>query len=282
MTEKILIIGMGFLGNSIFTVANNKGMNVVGTHHSREPSLDVKNIDIVEKIIIHHSPDFIINCAALTNIDQIELEPSLAYSVNAEGAKNVASIALKKKIKLIHISTDSVFDGRGKLYSEIDMPNPINEYAKSKKLGEDYVKEISDTFVIVRTNFYGHNKEGKFLFNWILDSLRNRQMITAFNDIIFNPLEIMNLANILIELIHTDYRGIIHLSSDQVLSKYQFAMKIAGVLGFDINLIKKGTIEDSHFVAKRPLNTSLSNFKAKKLLKTKIVSLDDWLKLQIV
>ena len=144
------------------------------------------------------------------------------------------------------------------------------------------MKEISDKFVIVRTNFYGNNKEGKFLFNWVLQSLQNQKTIIAFDDIKFNPLEITNLSETLIELIHTEFTGIINLSSDEVISKYQFAMKVANILNFDSNLIKKGSVGDGHFIAKRPLNTSLSNFKAKSFLKTRFIGVDQWLKLQIV
>jgi dTDP-4-dehydrorhamnose reductase len=214
----------------------------------------------------------------LTNIDQIEINSSEAYQVNGIGAKNVSVISNREKIKLIHISTDSVFDGKKGMYDENDSPFPINEYAKSKKMGEDYVKEICDRYVIIRTNFYGYNKQGNNLFNWVLTNLKNNKPITGFYDVFFNPLEVENLSMIIIELILSGFDGVIHLSSDDVMSKYQYALKIAEILDLDKSLLIKGSILNSNLLAKRPLNTTLSNVKAKKILKTPLISLDDWLR----
>ena len=166
------------------------------------------------------------------------------------------------------------------MYSEEDQACPINEYAKSKKIGEDLVSKANDRFVIVRTNFYGYNDNDKFLFNWVLKNLQNRINFTGFTDVIFNPLEIKNLATMIIELLHLDFVGTLHLSSDEILSKYQFATTIANTLGFDRELVRKGSIKDAGFVSERPLNTSLSNLKAKKLLKTKPLSLQEWLNIR--
>lgn len=274
MAEKILIIGLGFLGNTIFQKSTKFNMKSFGTHKS---DLNISNMELIEKEIDEVKPDYIINCAALTNLDQIESDPTDAYAVNAHGAKNLAIISLKKKIKLIHISTDSVFDGKRGSYKEEDLPNPINEYAKSKKMGEDWVREISDKHVIVRTNFYGNNSDGKFLFNWVVKNLQQKNPITGFHDVIFNPLEIENLSEMIIELCHSDFFGTIHLSSDNPMSKYEFATTIARKLNYDTSLVRKGSIKEVKFIAQRPLNTSLSNALAKKTLKTLPLSLEDWL-----
>jgi len=275
MPEKLLIIGQGFLGDAIFSAATNLQISVTGTHRTQ---IDVRNVDSIEKIVTKTNPDIIINCAALTNVDELESNPDAAYAVNAHGAKNTAIIAHKKKIKLIHISTDSVFDGEKGFYSEEDVPQPVNIYGKSKKLGEDLVRETIDNHLIVRTNFYGHNKDGKFLFDWILQNLRKEQPITAFHDVIFNPLEVRNLANIIIELMSKKIFGIIHIASNEIMNKYEFAANIANALNLRSDLINKGSVKDAHFIAKRPLNTSLDNTKARRLLKTEFVRLQEWLK----
>src|SRR5579863_6043251 len=100
------------------------------------------------------------------------------------------------------------------MYTEEDIPNPINVYAQSKALGEKFVKENTSNYVIIRTNFYGHNNEGKFLFNWILNTLKQKKELIGFDDIIFTPLEVSNLAKMISEISITDYSGIIHLSSN--------------------------------------------------------------------
>ncbi len=278
MSDKILIIGKGFLGGAIFSSCQNAGIQVLGTHYNKSsPIIDITNTHSIEKIINKFRPDLIINCAALNNLDQIEFNPKRACAINAQGVKNIAKVSRQNKIKMIHISTDSVFDGKKGMYCEDDIPNPINEYAKSKKIGEDFVKETLDSYIIIRTNFYGYNSEGRYLFNWIIKNLKEKQQITGFSDIIFNPLEIRNLSNMIKELTYKDFNGILHLSSNEIFSKYEFIIEIAKTLDFNTELITKDSIKNANFSAKRPMNTSLSNQLAKKILKTQPLSLKNWL-----
>jgi dTDP-4-dehydrorhamnose reductase len=277
MTEKLLIIGNGFLGGNIFTSSILNNIEPIISSRSENIFLDITKISSIEKVVLKYKPDFIINSAALTQIDNIENDSDKAFAVNAQGAQNVAQVANKNKIKFIHISTDSIFNGNVGMYDENATPNPLNEYAKSKKLGEDLVMEIADKPIIVRTNFYGFHEGEKFLFNWMLQNFRDGKKFIGFDDVIFNPLEIKNLSEMLVELLHLDFFGIIHLSSNETMSKYEFGLKIAKVLELNANLITKGSLEQSKFIAKRPLNTSLSNQKAKKILKTKFLNFENWL-----
>jgi len=240
--------------------------------------LDIREKNSVEKIISKINPECVINCAGNVEIDLLEKNPTLAYSINAEGAKNVAQISKSHDIRLIHISTDNVFDGvRGK-YREEDSPNPVNVYGKSKEQGEKYVIENSNNFVIVRTNFYGIDQKGRDLISKILKSLKENRPFFGFDDVKFNPLEVSNLSEMINELTKNDFRGLIHLSGNEVISKYQLALRVAQVFGFSTNLIKKGSIQDAHLFAPRPKNTSLSNNKSKSFLKTPIISLENSLK----
>jgi len=271
--EKALVIGKGFLGRYIAKELEKSGIltTTTGFNNFRKNDIrvDVRNINSLNECISKFDPEYIINCASNNDIDFLENNPELAFKTNAEGAKNVSISCEKNGIRLIHISTDSVFDGRKGMYSEEDTPHPINVYGKSKFLAEKFVKQNSSNYVIVRTNFYGFNTVGKYFFNWVLDTLkRNDKEITGFSDIIFNPLEISNLSRMIVELSQKNFRGIIHLSSDEILSKYQFILKVAEVFKLNKDLIKKGLAENFEFVAKRPKNTSLYNGKANSLLKT--------------
>lgn len=275
--KKILVIGNGFLGKSIeIFKSENLDISCISKNNSNV-TVDIRNVESLEKTIIKINPQVIINCAALTNIDEIEKNSEEAYEVNAYGAKNIACIASKYNIRLIHISTDSVFDGKKGMYTEKDVPIPINEYAKSKKLGEELVMNNLKNCVIVRTNFYGLNNEKKFLFNWIINNLQNDKKISGFKNIIFSPLEITNLAKMLLELSENNFQGIIHLSSNEPISKFNFIKKIAKILGFNEKNVTEGNIDEMDFAAKRPLDTSLSNSLAKTVLNTKIINLDEWL-----
>ena len=116
------------------------------------------------------------------------------------------------------------------------------------------------------------------MFNWILSKLKNNERFTGFNDVFFNPLEVTNLSKMIYELSEKNFCGILHLSSDEIFSKFEFATKISEFFGFDSNLIKKASIDEIGLNAKRPKNTTLVNNKAKNLLDTKIQKLDSWLR----
>ena len=163
------------------------------------------------------------------------------------------------------------------MYTENDKPNTINVYAKSKLLGEKLIQENSDDFVIIRTNFYGFNPNNSSLFNWVLESLSQTKKIVGYSDIIFNPIEISNLCELIVDIEQSNYNGILHVSSDKPISKYEFIVEIAKNLGYNTNLISCDSIDNYELVAKRPKNTSLDNKKLKQNFHTKIISMKDWL-----
>jgi dTDP-4-dehydrorhamnose reductase len=278
MNKKILIVGMGFLGNYVLREFKNKGFNVIGTRLSINDNvmkLDITDVESVEKCVNQTNPDLIINCAANINLEFLEKNPQIGKSINAIGPRNLAKIASKNKIRLIHISTDSIFDGNNSMYTEEDIPNPINEYGKTKLLGEKYIQDSMKDYVILRTNFFGINDKGTGLLNWIIEKLSQKEEITGFDDVIFNPLEISNLSKIIVEISQSSFVGILHLSSNKLISKYEFIMKVADIFNFDKKLIKKGTLKDMNFIALRPKNTTLYNKKAEKIIKTKIQTINE-------
>ena len=279
MTEQVLVIGAGFLGENI--AQKFKDHNITQTNltkiNKNSHILDITDKKNVIDCFHNIKPSIVINCAANINIDFLEQNTSTAYSINGTGVGNLAVACKKSNARLIHISTDGIFDGTSKNYTEKDKPNPINVYAKSKVIGEENIINNCLNHVIVRTNFYGNHPQGKSLFNNILLKLKNREQFTGFDDVIFSPLEVSNLSDLISDVTFSKYRGILNLSSNQSISKYQFCCKMANTFGFDSNLIKRGSIEDVGFIAKRPKNTSLDNKKSKQFTKSKIMSLDDWL-----
>ena len=275
--KTILIIGNGFLGSQIKFIAQAKNFQTFIASQKNGSIIDIRNIESIEIVIKKINPDIVFNCAAITKLDEIEKNSKNAFAVNAYGAENIAKIVSKYSKRLIHISTDSIFDGKKGNYLENEEGKPINEYGKSKKLGEQLVKEISNNCIIVRTNFYGNNNEGKFLFNWILQNLKQNKKFDGFTNVFFNPLEIKNLSNSLIELSELDYTGVLHIGSDKTYSKYNFAKIIAEKLGYNTDLVNEGKIEEIELTAKRPKNTSLNNQLFNKLIKNKPETLEEWL-----
>ena len=273
---KILIVGNGFLGKNLHNIAIKNKISIEISDYKKN-GIDVTNISSIDKFFEIHCPEIVVNCSAISQVDECEKNPKHALNVNAYGAENVAKVCKKYNTKLIHISTDSVFNGKKGMYTESDKLEPKNEYARTKKIGEELVRKTLDNHIIIRTNFYGKNENGNNLFDWILNSLENNEKITGFSDIIFNPLEINNLCSMIIELISSKFLGTIHLTSDEIFSKFEFCKKIAFYLEYPEELVKEGISTNTNLIAKRPLNTTLSNKLSKTILKTKQITLQTFL-----
>ena len=279
MPERVLIVGSGFLGSNIAQEFRDHIVTQTNLTKIQKDSY-ILNITDGKKVMDcfdEIKPSIVINCAANTEIDFLEKNAQIAYSINGDGAKNLAVAAERSNVRFIHISTDGVFDGICGNYTEDDKPNPINVYARSKIIGEEHVIKNCSNHVIVRTNFYGYHPQNKFLFNNILSKFRKKEQIIGFDDVIFTPLEVSNLSRLILDMASSNYVGILNLASNESISKYQFCCRIAEAFGFDLNLIRRGSIDDAGFIAKRPKNTSLVNTRSKQITKSKIISLTDWL-----
>ena len=276
MLKHVLVLGNGFLGGHITNELEKRNISFSVTNFNKQDTehfIDIKDISSIEKIVSDISPDLIINCVAIGKIDYLESHPEIAFSLNSEGAKNIATVAKKFQIKLIHISTDSIFDGKQGNYLESDVPNPLNVYAQSKVKAEEFVRNITDNHIIIRTNFYGYDSRGNWFFNWVYGQFTHKQKIFGFDDVRFNPLEVSNLSKIILDIALTDFTGTINLGSTETISKYQFIVKVAEVFGFDPNMIIEGTYDKyANAIAQRPLNTSLDISKSIKLFNPKIMS----------
>jgi len=280
---KILITGAnGLLGSNLCCLYAN--VHEVYATSITKPSIpNCKNykLDITDEketaLISKISPDLVIHCAALVNVDYCEEHESETELVNTTGTKNIAKEAAKTGIFLIHISTDAVFDGAKGNYSEEDAVSPINVYAKSKLRAEEYIKEFANTAVI-RTNIYGWNRTDKVsLAEWIINKLKKKEIVNGFKDVYFTPILVNNLAEALLEVYDIKYHGILNITGSEACSKYQFAKMIAKVFNFDENLIKPISVDQFNFKAKRAKNMSLNINKAKTLLKTKLLNIEDGL-----
>lgn len=271
---RIFVVGAsGFLGSYVYDMCLRKGIQRAGSSTTSRPGLvrlDITRVEGIREAIEKSGADCVINCVAMTNVDECERNPELATSVNAKGAENLARVCSSAGIRLIHISTDSIFDGKTGSYSEESEPAPVNTYARTKIEGEKHVLSLANSFVIVRTNFYGLNPNGKHFLNWILSSLREGREMTGFDDTIFNPLWVSDLAEFLIELASSSYCGILNCAGDERFTKYEFIRRVVSELGYSDSIVKKSSSDQITRAATRPKITTLSNKKMHALLKTKI------------
>lgn len=225
--------------------------------------IDLTNFNRVKSVVNFIDPDFVIHCAALTNVDHCEENFKLAREVNAVATRNLTSF-LKPEIRFIYISTDSVFDGKKGKYSETDLPAPLNNYAKSKLEGEYYVEQLSRNYVIVRTNIFGWNrvkKNGSFAER-VFNKLSQKKPINMFIDVIFSPITVNTLSLLIERLLSIDFVGRLHIGSTNSMSKYIFGVQLAKVFNFKSSLISPISVDKLRLKAKRPKNTSLDVSKA--------------------
>ncbi len=227
---------------------------------------DISDVKKISKLINGIKPDIIINTAALSNVDECERNKSLAYNVNYLGIQNIVNSIEHDEVLLIQLSTDYIFDGRKGEYSEEDIPNPVNYYGETKLMAEEYIHSQMDSFLIVRLSvLYSHFIYKENFFDWVYSQLNNEKAIKVVIDLINTPTYVYNLFKGLEFLIEKKVNGVYHISNQEKVSRYDFAIKIANFFGFNADLIKKVLSSEINFTAKRPLNTTLSIEKIKKL-----------------
>jgi len=237
-------------------------------------SLDVTDVDQVNKIVESSKPTWIINCAAYTAVDKAEDEPDLAQQVNGQAVANLASAALSVGAKLCQISTDYVFNGKegDSPFKEEDLTQPCGVYGSSKFVGEKAVKEIlPDDHLIIRTSWL-HGLNGANFLATMLRLGKEVPELKIVSDQIGSPTYTPWLAEMIARLIESDARGTFHVSSTGNISWYDFAKEIFSQAGVDIKLSKQST-KDSGRPAPRP---AFSTFSLGKLESFLNISCIDW------
>ena len=223
-------------------------------------------------------PDLIINCAALTNVDFCEANPLMASEINTVLPKKLALIAKTIEVKFVHISTDHLFDGQKKLYSEDDQVSPLNQYAKTKAAAEKEVLSIDENALIVRTNFYGWGLSYRKSFSdFILEGLRNNSDLQLFKDVYYSPIYIGELVRLIHLALEKNCVGIYNIVGSEIISKYDFGVALAEIINLsDANIITS-SIDTKKDLVRRPKNMALDNQKLLKKLNQPILTLKEQL-----
>jgi len=283
--EKLFITGgSGLLGSNLAKVAVGK-FQVYATYNRHEvsmPGVEFLKMDLSNEAelakIEDIKPKYIINCAALTNIDLCEKDKSESYKQNVLIAVHMAKIAQKTGAYLVHLSTDAFFDGAGNC-KEDEVARPNNVYAKDKLEAEKQVLSQCPSACVVRTNIYGWNKQDKFsLAEWMLNKLQTNQELPGFKDVYYTPIFVNDLAQALFRLLDIQPQGIIHVAGKESLSKLEFAHRLAKEFNLNEDLIKPVAVSDVKLTAPRGNNTSLDVSKAEEILGIKLPNASEGLK----
>ena len=251
---KIALIGAaGMLGRDV--------MDVMAAHHPMHPypkaALDITDADQVVQAMEKLQPDAVINCAAFTNVDGCETAPDTAMRVNGDGAKNLAVAADKVGARLLHISTDYVFDGTAKVpYVESDPVAPVTEYGKSKLAGEEAVRGACDRHFIMRTAWL-YGAHGNNFVATMLKLAAEKDQLTVVDDQVGSPTWTRDLAQAIRQLIETDAFGTYHATNGGQCSWYGFAREIFRLGGVATKVLPV-TSDQFPRPAKRPAFSALN------------------------
>lgn len=264
MNKKLFIIGLGGLTGHKLAKLAKKYFEVMGSYNLRNPKLDdVKHfkidlenfqelIDSITKI----NPDYIVNTAGINNVDYCEENQKLAFKINFEVVKELTEFCNSKKIKLIQLSTDSVFDGKkNEPYLENDSPNPINVYGKTKYEAEKVVLKNPENIVIRTSVLYGQLPKELSKMNsssmkplnfsqWLIGKLENNENVKIVVDEYSSPILVDDFAKSILHLIKNNHSGLFHSAPNLKINRFDFCKKIATEFNYDLKLILPTTIKE--------------------------------------
>ena len=236
--KRILVIGAkGMLGRDLVKVL----YSTLRTDKHLDWEIlewDIEEIDIreekttVTKIENFH-PEIVINVAGYTDVDGCESNEEMAFAVNAEGMKHVALGALKCRAKVVYISTDYIFDGKKKEpYLEDDSSNPLSVYGRSKWKGEQYVQELVEDALIIRTQWL-YGRYGKNFVTSILGQAKEKKVLSIVNDQIGSPTYSVDLSEAISVLLKYDARGVFHIANSDLCTWYTFGQAVLKLSGME-------------------------------------------------
>jgi len=224
-----LIVGhKGMLGSCLCRALSEAGRQVTGTDIDE---FDITRPEDTRREIEKIRPDLIVNCAAYTDVDGSETHPDTAHAVNATGPENLAAAASRIGVKLIHISTDFVFDGKkGSAYKETDPTAPLSVYGASKLAGERALAAKTDHYMIIRTSWlYGPG--GRNFVKTILQLAVQKDVLDVVDDQRGSPTYVLDLAQAIRDLSQLEYTGTVHFSNAGDCTWCEFASRIVTLAG---------------------------------------------------
>ena len=268
MTVFVLGAG-GLLGSALVNTCLDQSLAVAGTYHSTRPAFDIplhqhdiRETAAFESLLAEHQPDAVVNCAALTDVDSCESRADGAVEINGTAPGELATVCADQNIPFVHVSTDYVFDGEATtLYDEDATPNPIQEYGRSKLVGEQRVQEVDGETLVVRLSLvYGVRGDTDELVGfpaWVRDTLTEGDEVPLFVDQHITPSRAGQAATTILELLDAEADGLYHVASRSCVTPYEFGHKISQVKNADETLLTESHQSDVSRAAARPSDTCL-------------------------
>ncbi|NQT46240.1 MAG: dTDP-4-dehydrorhamnose reductase [Candidatus Omnitrophica bacterium] len=264
---RILITGSsGMLGSALCPLLSERNDTILATDINANGGavcLDIADMEGVKKVFADFGPEAVFHLAAVTDVDGCEIQQEEAYRTNTLGTENIVFSCMKRDIPLVYISTAAVFDGKKKVpYTEFDLPNPLNVYAKTKLEGESIVARSLKRYFIVRAGWMigGIDKDKKFVSK-IIKQLDGQKEIFAVADKVGSLTFTKDIAKGLLSLVETERYGLYHMANKGSCSRYDIAKLIVKFMGRDDIAVTPATSEMFPLPALRPDLEAIDNFK---------------------
>lgn len=269
--QRLLLTGAsGFLGGALRPVL---GQRYAVVPVSRQPRDGWQAVDLTEAATVRHmiatmQPAVVVHAAALTAVDACERDQPQAYLQNVRATENLAAAcaALPMPAKFVYISTDHMYDGPGP-HSEDGPVRPLNVYALTKLWAEDIARRVPGA-LILRSNFIGlGDRPGQGLAGWLLKAIAERQPLTLFTDVLFNPLYLGDYADLLVDLLDSDADGVVNLgAAGGGMSKADFAAALAQQFDLTIAAATLASVDSLALPARRPKDMRMNVDRLQRLL----------------
>jgi len=299
MEEKLLIVGIGGLTGSKLLETAKDDFEIFGSYNFRDPklsfvksvNLDISNTSKIEETIQRIKPDVIINTAGINNVDYCEKHPDEALKINVLAIEELCKITKKQNIKLVQLSSDSVFDGKKQLpYDENDNPKPINYYGKTKLESENLVLENSENIVVRASVLYGYlssnlaklessSKKSINFGQWLINKLILNETVQIITDEYSSPIIADDFARSILHIVKHGGSGVFHSAPKLQITRYDFSMKIAKSLDLPFELIKPISNKELGRDVNTGFNKCLNSEKLSKNLNYTFLTLDESLDL---
>ncbi|WP_017294111.1 SDR family oxidoreductase [Geminocystis herdmanii] len=260
---KTLIIGAsGLVGYHLLQTTKSRGWDVTGTYHNYQlpelSPLETIQEQKVRSLIFQIQPEIIFLPAFLSNVNYCETNSEESHLINVEGSLNVIKASKEIGAKLVFYSSDYVFDGQSGPYKETDLVNPICVYGKQKLEVENLITKLLDDYLLLRiTVVYGYELQGKNFVTRLIKSLQNKEIVKVPMDQIGSPTLVNDIAEASCRLVETKQQGLFHVAGVDVISRYDFALKVADVFNLDCQYVIPIDTPSLHQLAPRPLKAGM-------------------------
>lgn len=271
--NRILIVGAnGLLGQRLISFyASRKQVELLGCSVEDKPlyddipyvQCDITSRENVKKVLFDFYPDVVVNAAAFTNVDLSEKERETAWKINVKGVEYLAEACRTIDAKIIHFSTDYLFNGHNGPYDENAKADPLGYYGRTKLASENALKIGGVIYAIIRTNvLYGIANSRPDFVRWVINNLSDNKQIRVVHDQINNPTYVEDLVHAINKIIEFNKFRLYNIGGKDFLNRFEFAGLIADYFNLDKTLIVPITTEELKQLAKRPLKSGLITYKA--------------------